>query len=148
MAASVDRLLTGAVAAIIVAAALVGCGCGAVGSVQGEWSRIDPETSVPLGDVLKVDGSAWSMTGNPKMSGKVESKDGKVQLIIEKVGDQTRAEAIATPGAVDTEKRLAELDEQLVFQDESVEGKSILKQVGKKGRYAEWRFAKREPSKG
>jgi hypothetical protein len=139
--------MTGVAAAILAAATLSGCGCGAVGSVQGEWSRIDPETSVPLGDVLSVDGSAWTMTGNPKMSGKVDTKDGKVQLIIEKVGDQTRAEAIATPGAVDTEKRLAELDEQLVFQVETVDGKTVLKQVGKKGRFAEWRFAKRAQAK-
>jgi hypothetical protein len=137
-----------AAVAIFATAALAGCGCGAVGSAQGEWSRVDPETSVPLGDVLKVEGGSWSLTGNPAMSGKVEAKDGNVQLIIEKVGDQTRAEAIATPGALDTEAKLKELDEQLVFQVESADGKTVLRQVGKKGRFAEWRFEKREPAKG
>lgn len=137
-----------AAAAVLATAALTGCGCGAAGSAQGRWSRIEPETAIPLGDVLTIEGGSWTMTGNPKMSGKVESKEGKVQLIIEKVGDQTRAQAIATPGAVDTEKRLAELDEQLVFQVETEEGQTILRQVGKKGRFAEWRFVKQPPTKG
>jgi hypothetical protein len=132
-----------AAAALVVTAALVGCGCGAAGASQGQWTRIDPESSVPLGDVLTIDGGAWTMTGNPKMSGRLESKEGKLQLIIEKVGDQTRAEAIATPGALETEKRLAELDEQLVFQVQTDGGKTFLKQVGKKGRFAELRFEKR-----
>ncbi len=97
-----------------------------------------------MGDVLTIEGSTWHITGNPAMGGRVEPKDGNVQLIIEKVGDQTRAEAVATPGVKDMEQRLKNLDEQMVFEVVEEGGKTLLKQVGKSRDFAEWRF-ERQP---
>ncbi len=77
------------------------------------------------------------------MSGKVESEGGHVQLIIENVGEQSRDEAIKTPGAINVEKTLKNLDAQLVFDVVEEDGKSVLKQVGKSRDFAEWRFEKR-----
>lgn len=130
-------------AAALAAGTLVGCGCGAASAAQGEWARIDPETSSPLGDVLTIEGKTWKMTGFPAMSGRIESKDGNIQLIIEKVDAKTREEAIKTPGAVNVEKTLKNLDSQLVFEVVEEGGKSTLKQVGKSRDFAEWRFERR-----
>ena len=135
--------MIGAATAFWVVTALVGCGCGARASAQGEWSRIDPKTGIPMGDVLKVEGEAFTLTGNPAMSGRVESKDGNVQLVIEKIGDKTRDEAIKAGGAIDVKKRIESLDAQMVFKVEKQEGKTRLVQVGKSGDFAEWRFEKR-----
>ncbi len=96
-----------------------------------------------MGDVLTIEGSKWKMTGFPAMSGSIQSKEGNVQLIIEKVGDQTREQAIKTPGAKDVAKTLDNLDKQLVFEVVEENGKSRLKQVGKGRDFAEWRFEKR-----
>jgi hypothetical protein len=130
-------------AAALAAAGLAGCGCGAVSAAQGEWARVDPETSSPMGDLLTIEGRSWKMTGFPAMSGRVETKDGHVQLIIEKVGDKTREDAIKTPGAVNVEKTLRNLDAQLVFEVVEAGGKSTLKQVGRSRDFAELRFEKR-----
>lgn len=78
------------------------------------------------------------------MSGTVESKDGHIQLIIERVGEQTREEAIKTPGAESVDKELKKLDEQLVFELVDEGGKSTLKQVGKGRDFAEWRFERQQ----
>ena len=93
-----------------------------------------------MGDVLTIDGSSWSMTGNPAMSGRVEYEGGKVQLIIEKVADQTREEAVRTAGVEGVAERLEELDRQLVFEVEKADGESVLKQVGKGKAFSELRF--------
>jgi hypothetical protein len=97
-----------------------------------------------MGDVLKIEGDRWTMTGNPSFAGKVSSEGGKVKLVLEKVGDQSRAEAIATPGAQRVKERLESLDEQLVFEVVEQDGKTQLKQVGKGKVFAEWRFVRNE----
>jgi hypothetical protein len=84
------------------------------------------------------------MTGNPAMSGKVKIEGSDIHLLIEKVGDQTRAEAVQAHESV--EERLKDLDAQLVFRIEKDGDDTLLKQVGKpSGFAAEWRF-ERAPS--
>jgi hypothetical protein len=95
-----------------------------------------------MGDVLKVTGSSWEMTGFPPLAGRVEKSGARYRLVIEEIGGQTRQETADSPGAKDVEARLKELDAKLVFEIQRDGGKLTLKQVGSSDGFAEWRFEK------
>lgn len=134
-------------ALVVVVAAVSLWGCrGGQAQAEGKWLRVDPKTGSFPGDYLVIEpGGSFHMTGNPAMDGKAEFKDGKLHLVIERVGDMTRAEAIKTPGAVGVEEKLKALDAQLVFELRKEDGDEVMKQVGPSGGFAEWRF-ERAPS--
>jgi hypothetical protein len=117
-------------------------GCGKP-RLEGTWSQIDPKTGIEMGNVLTVKGDAWHVTGFPDMDGSIEWKDGKLFLKVEKVAGEDRAAAIKSAGTqVDMEANLKRLDEQMLFDVVTEDGKQVLKQAGPNAIWSEMRFRK------
>ena len=115
--------------------------------MQGRWSQVDAKSGTEMGNVLTFTGNKWHLTGLPDMDGRVDWRDGRAHLLVEKVAGQDRAAAVKSAGGqVDMEAQLKRLDEQMVFDVVKEGGKTYLKQAGPNSLFVELRFRKIEGS--
>lgn len=132
---------------LVASLSLLGCG---KPDIVGEWERISPDTGLAKGDVLTISADGkWEETGFPRLSGTYSRADGKIVLRIEMVGDQTREEAARSVQGNDDarlshERAMKQLDSQMVFVLDELQGSVILKQSDPDAGRAERRYRKRE----